>query len=190
MSTALRMTLLSLGAIAATAVAYAQDTGVVEPYSGQIFLVDELNEIVDGDFYCFDVWGDTVENPDGTQVHTCKNRRKPAEDQLWIIDSPNLGNITVELVDGLCVEATTVHAGSGLIVTTCSSSANQLWYSDGDGQIHPASNTNLCWTVATTRMCGNPSCSNFKRTMELEKCASASDPKFITWSIPGGTIGM
>jgi hypothetical protein len=193
MSTALRMTLLSLGAAALTAVAYAQDTGdtgVVVPARGNIVLVDPLNEAADGDFYCFDVWGDTVENPDGTQAHTCKNRPVEAEDQIFTIDSPNPGNIQVTLIEAedLCVEMARPRAGAELSIVPCSTSSRQLFASDAAGQIHPASDTSLCLTVSHTRMCGNPSCSNYKRTVALQRCAG--DEKFNTWSIPGGSLGL
>ena len=187
-----RITLLSLAA-AATAVSYAQDTadtGAVEPVSGQIVLVDPLNEIDDGDFYCFDAYGDYSEEGDGMQVHTCKIRPRPPEDQTFNIDYPNLGNLNMALADTLCVEMERARAGASLYLLPCSTSARQRFVSGDEGQIHPASNTNLCLTVAHTRMCGNPDCSNYKRAVTLERCDSEPDPKFLTWTIPGGSLGL
>jgi len=195
MSTVLRMTLLSLGAAAATAVAYAQDTGdtgtVVMPVRGSIMLTDPLNEMADGEFYCFDIFGSTVEPGDGIQVHTCKDRPRPAEDMDFTVNAPSVGNINVTQVDELCVATMRMAgAGSHLNVVACSTmDMRQQWVSDDLGQVHPASDDTLCWTVADTRMCGNPGCTNYKRTLTLELCAD-QEPEYITWTIPGGSIGL
>jgi hypothetical protein len=190
MSNAYRLTLLSLCATAAAAVAYAQDTGA-ESTRGSIILTDPLNERADGDFYCLDIFGSTVEPNDGMQVHTCKDRPRPAEDMDFTVDTPNLGMINVTQYDTLCVSTMRKAAvGQHLAVVECSATdMRQQWYSDGDGLIHPASDTTLCLAVADTRMCGNPDCSNYKRTLTLQDCGSV-DPKYITWTIPGGTIGL
>ena len=193
MSTAYRLTLLSLCATAAAAVAYAQDTADTGAAStrGSIILTDPLNERADGDFYCLDIFGSTVEPNDGMQVHTCKDRPRPAEDMDFTVDTPNLGNINVTQHDDLCVSTMRKAAvGQHMVVVTCSSTdMRQQWVSDGDGLIHPASDTTLCLTVADTRMCGNPDCSNYKRTLTLQDCGSV-DPKYNIWTIPGGTIGL
>jgi hypothetical protein len=183
-----KLTLLSLGA-AAAAVAYAQDTGMVIENPGSIILVAQLNEAEDGDYYCADLFGSTVEAGDGMQVHTCKDWPRPAEDMTFTVDSPNVGNINVTQVDDLCVAAQRPRAGSYFNVVACSSmDMRQQWVSDASGQIHPASDDTLCWTVADTWDCGNRDCTNYKRTLTLQACAD-HEARFITWTIPGGGIG-
>jgi len=192
MSMVHRMTLLSLCATAAAAVAYAQDTADTgaESTRGSIILTDPLNEREDGEFYCLDIFGSTVEPDDGMQVHTCKDRPRPAEDMDFTVDTPNLGNINVTQYDSLCVSTMRRAAvGQHLAVVDCSSTdMRQQWIADVDGQIHPAADTTLCLTVADTRMCGNPDCSNYKRNLTVQTCADV-DARYITWTIPGGTLG-
>jgi hypothetical protein len=192
MSTVHRLTVLSLCAAATAAVAYAQDTGDtgVVPVRGMITLTDPLNERADGEYYCLDIFGSTVEDGDGMQVHTCKVRPRPAEDMDFTVNAPSLGYINVTQADDLCVTMQRPRAESRLNVLACSSTdTNQQWISDAAGEIHPASDTTLCLTVADTRMCGNPGCTNYKRILTLETCAGL-DTKYITWTIPGGSIGL
>jgi hypothetical protein len=185
MSPVRRLTLLSLGA-ATAAVAYAQDTGMVMPVRGSIVLVAQLNEAEDGDYYCADAFGSTIEDGDGIQVHTCKDRPRPAEDMDLTVNAPNVGNISFTQGDDLCIGTSRrPAAGSRLNAVACSSmDMRQQWVSDELGQIHPATDTSLCWTVADTRMCGNPDCSNYKRTLTLETCADFEE-RYITWTVPG-----
>jgi len=195
MSTVHRLTLLSLCAAATAAVAYAQDTGdtgTVVPVRGSITLVAQLNERDDGEYYCLDIFGSTVSENDGMQVHTCKDRPRPAEDMDFTVNAPSVGYINVTQVDDLCVAMQRPVAGSRLNVVACSSTDPrqlQQWISDEYGKIHPASDSTLCLTVAEDFMCGNPGCTNYKRILTLEACADY-DTRYNTWSIPGGSIGL
>ena len=192
MSTVHRLTLLSLCTAATAAVAYAQDTGDtgVVPVRGSIVLTDPLNERDDGEYYCLDIFGSTVSENDGMQVHTCKDRPRPAEDMDFTVNAPSLGYINVTQLDDLCVQMQRPRVGSHLNVVACSSTESlQQWISDAAGQIHPASDDTLCMTVADTRMCGNPGCTNYKRILTLETCAD-QETQYITWTIPGGSIGL
>ena len=192
MSTVPRLTLLSLCVAATAAVAYAQDTGDtgVVPVRGSIILTDPLNEAADGEFYCLDIFGSTVEEGDGMQVHTCKDRPRPAEDMDFTVNAPDVGMINVTQVDDLCVAMQRALAGAHMNVVACSSTdRRQQWLSDEYGQIHPASDDTLCLTVADTRMCGNPGCTNYKRVLTLQTCAD-QETEYITWTIPGGSIGL
>jgi hypothetical protein len=47
---------------------------------GYFVLMNQLDEAEDGEYYCLDVFGSTMEEGDGMQVHTCKDRPRPAED--------------------------------------------------------------------------------------------------------------
>ncbi len=200
MSTARWLALLSLVAASAV-VAHAKDTGTVdtgavdtgavEPARGSIILADQLDEKADGDLYCAEVLGVTVDEGDRMQVHTCKDRPLPAEDADFTNDYPDSGNIYVTQAD-LCVAVQRLRAGSYLDVVACSArDARQQWDSKGDGQIHPASDESLCWAVdpGTSGRCGNPTCTKYKRTLTLQPCADY-DTRFITWSIPGGAVGL
>jgi hypothetical protein len=189
--------LVSLAAVFA-AVANAQDTGTTAIPSGMIQLTDELDEAEDGEWYCFDSFGDTVEEGDGIQVHTCKDRPEGfSEDQDWTPNSPNMGQIETTQVPGYCVQAQRIAAGAWLNVEPCTTTRvdrRQDWVAGSDGQIHPASDTSLCLAVTkgVHGMCGNPDCSNFKRNVQLQACADYSmgkDYRYITWTIPGGSIG-
>ena len=111
MSTARWLALLSLVAASAV-VAHAKDTGTVdtgavdtgavEPARGSIILADQLDEKADGDLYCAEVLGVTVDEGDRMQVHTCKDRPLPAEDADFTNDYPDSGNIYVTQADSLC----------------------------------------------------------------------------------------
>src|SRR5205085_1402981 len=104
--------LVSLTAVIA-AVANAQDTGTTAIASGMIQLTDELDEAEDGEWYCFDSFGDTVEEGDGIQVHTCKDRPEGvSEDQDWTPNSPNMGQLETTQSPGLCVQAQRIAAGA------------------------------------------------------------------------------
>jgi hypothetical protein len=189
MSPVRRLTLLSLGAAAAAAVAYAQDTGAIEPASGSIILVDPLEEAADGEFFCGDIVGLGIDEGDRMQARTCSSRLLPPEDMDFTIDYPRSGNIYVTQAD-LCVEAQRLRAGSYLTVVACSArDERQQWDSKVDGQIHPASDESLCWTVGPGLACGEPHCTDYKRTLTLQPCADY-DTTFITWSIPGGAVGL
>ena len=160
--------------------AFAQDTGApINP--GRIELVEWPGE------YCADVIGGSVESGEVLQAHTCHGRGGVTpEDQEFTTDSPDVGNIYVTQAD-LCVEAARLVAGGRLIVTECSATdRRQLWVSTEDGQIQLASDTSLCWAVES-RPPGAPG--NHKRALTLEPCADVG-PRFIVWSIPGGSVGM
>lgn len=198
MSIVRRMTLLSLGAVAAAAVAYAQDTGVVLPENPGFFVLqDPLDEAEDGEYYCLDVFNSEVVEGAGMQAHTCKDRPSPPEDQTFTANSPNLGQIQVTEVTemDLCVTMhPTTLLGSRLSVRACDAEGDdprQLWISDESGQIHPQQDTSLCLTVQTGvhGQCGNPDCSNYKRSLSLQTCADQRT-RFISWWAPGGSVGL
>ena len=188
-----RVTLLSLGAAAVAAVAYAQATD----NPGFFILQNPLDEAEDGEYYCLDVFSSEVLEGDGMQAHTCKDRPRPPEDMTFTANSPNLGQIQVTEVTemDLCVTMhPTTLLGSRLSVRACDAEGDdprQLWISDEAGQIHPQQDTSLCWTVASGvhGVCGNPDCSNFKRSLTLQTCADQRE-RFITWWGPGGSVGI
>jgi len=189
--------LVSLAAVFA-AVANAQDTGSTA-VTGMITLVDMLDEAEDGEYYCADAFGDEVDEGDGIQAHTCKDRPGGVwEDEDFTIDSPSLGQLEFTQAPGECVQAQRVAAGAWLSVQPCATRRvdnRQQWIAGADGMIHPASDTSLCWAVTKGAhgTCGNPDCSNFKRNVMLMACSDytrGSDYKYITWAYPGGTIGM
>ena len=159
--------------------ASAQDTGAAAN-PGRIELVEWPGE------YCADVIGGSVEPGEVLQAHTCHGRAGVTpEDQEYTTDSPGAGNIYVTQAD-LCVAAARMVAGGRLIVTECSATdRRQLWVSTEDGQIHPASDTSLCWAVES-RPPAAPG--NHKRDLTLEACSDVNT-RFIVWSIPGGSIG-
>jgi hypothetical protein len=185
-----RLTLFFLGA---AAVAHADDTGVpVPPNPGFIELVDELDRHPNpGDAYCVDIAGPTVEIGDGLQAHNCHTDRRgrPADDQRFTTDFPNLGNLYAT-VGHVCVEAQDVLPGGLLHVVECSPSSSQLWVASDDGQIHPADDTSLCLSVETGPR-GLPSGpgKNPARDLTLETCAEVHW-KLTTWFVPGGSVGL
>ena len=158
---------------------FAQDTGA-PANPGRIELVQWPGE------YCADVIGGSAELGDPLQAHTCHERRGAIpEDQEFTTDSPEVGNIYVTQAD-MCVEATRLVAGASLIVSECSTtSRRQRWISTDDGQIHPASDTSLCWAVETRP----PGASgDHKRELMLRECSNVRT-RFTVWSIPGGSVG-
>ena len=178
------------------AVANAQDTGdTAAPTvaSGMITLVDMLDVAADKEFFCADVFGDYVEDGDGIQAHTCKDRPGGIwEDEEFTVNSPGPGQIETTQVPGLCVAAQRVTDGAHLNVLPCVTTRvdlRQTWVAGADGMIHPSSDTSLCWAVAKGAhgRCGNPDCSNYKRTLILESCADYTmgmDYRYITWAFP------
>ena len=94
--------------------ALAQDSGFIP-------LEDPLDEV---DAYCTDVSGTMVDTAIQIQVHTCKD---PAtEDQLFSVDVPRLGNISVEDYD-LCLAPRRVAEGAPLFTTPCTRDSKQHW---------------------------------------------------------------
>ncbi len=122
------------------------------------------------------------------QAHTCHGRAGVVpEDQEYTTDYPDVGNIYVTQAD-LCVQAARTIAGGRLFVTTCSSDRRQMWVSSDDGQIHPASDPSLCWTVEPIRPGEPDGPRSHKRELTLETCADVGAP-YTTWWIPGGSVG-
>jgi hypothetical protein len=192
------LTAVLFSAAAVIAVANAQDTGSTAT-TGMITLVDMLDEAADGEYYCADAFGDTVEEGDAIQAHTCKDRPGGiSEDEEFTVNSPNLGQIETTQAPGFCVQAQRVAAGAWLNVLPCATRRvdnRQQWIAGTDGLIHPASDETLCWAVTRGPhgSCGNPDCSNYKRNLQLQTCSDyerGMDYRFVTWAYPGGSIGM
>jgi hypothetical protein len=161
--------------------AVAQDAAILSDY---IELEAPLDQPA-GEFYCADVVGMDVDVDLRVQSHTCK---APRNDQLFTVNTPRMGNVYVTEHD-LCVEARIVTEGAELYTAECRRSPTQRWRSTPDGQIHPASDASLCWTVnpgPTGDVAGG---GNLKRTLTLRPCADFR-PEYNTWVIPGGSIGM
>ena len=159
--------LLLLGA----ATAMAQDSGWIQ-------LEDPLDQPA-GDHYCADVVGTEVEPGLILQAHTCKG--VGTDDQVFTIDAPRTGKISLPDY-GLCVAAESVAAGSSLFVTDCERDSEQRWVSTPDGQIHPADDESLCWTVGEGR--GEPAGGGFlKRSLTLEACVDSGE-RYDTWTVP------
>jgi hypothetical protein len=112
------------------------------PNPNFIVAIDQLDEVWDNDFYCADVTGDVVSAGVPLQIHTCK---EPNNDELFETNSPMEGMIWVS-DHRLCLAR-----DMGLIVVAlCDMKGmdpDQLWQSTADGQIHPQSDSTLCWTV-------------------------------------------
>jgi hypothetical protein len=161
-------------------VALAQDTGA-PANPGPIDLVAWRD---DPHPYCIDVSGTSPEPGDRVQVHDCHLRLgEIPPDQEYTTDYPSVGNIYLTQAE-LCVEARAV-AGARLVLAECSSTAaRQLWVAtEDDGQIHPASDTSLCWAMQT-----RPTPGTHRRAVTLEPCADVND-RFLAWGIPGGSVG-
>jgi hypothetical protein len=165
--------------------AVAQDR-IAATASDWIALEDPLDETA-GDLYCLDVSGTVVDAPLLMQAHTCKE--PPVEDQLFTVDYPRLGNISVTDYD-YCVAPRRVGAGATVFTTACRRDTKQRWISTPDGQIHPSGDTSLCLTVDDAAA-GTPAGGGgdyWKRTLSLQACDDF-DPEYNTWIIPGGSIG-
>ena len=159
----------------------------VMPNPDFIVLIDPLDEVWDGDWYCADVAGTDVKAGNILQAHTCK---EPVNDELFETNAPVSGNIyVVERI--LCVTAAKPAAGSQLIVDTCvAGDSAQHWTSTSDGQIQLASDSTLCWTVSN-EIAGTGAGADgdhLSRTLSLELC-SAFDAKYHSWLLPGGYVG-
>jgi hypothetical protein len=170
-----RLAALALALVAAPAV--AQDSGLIP-------LDDPLDQPA-GDSYCVDVSGLVVDSGIMMQAHTCKS--PITEDQVFTVDEPLLGNVSVTDYD-LCVTASRVAAGARLVTAECTRAATQRWVSSADGQIHPTGDRSLCWTV-DARPRGAPAGGGYlKRTLTLQACADF-DAEYNTWVVPGGSVG-
>ena len=151
------------------AAALAQDSGWIQ-------LEAALDE---ADHYCADIVGTDVEADLDLQAHTCKPG--PIEDQVFTIDAPRTGKISLEDY-GLCVAADRIAEGASLFVTACARQPQQRWVSTPAGQIHPADDESLCWTVSQGR--GEDAGGGFlKRGLTLEACADFG-ARYNTWILP------
>jgi hypothetical protein len=158
-------------------VASAQDTGA--PANPGWIEVAELP----GD--CADVITGRANPGEPLQVHACHLRDGAIPgDQEFTTDTPRVGNIYITQAD-FCVEAERVEAGAGLIVARCSTGPRQRWVSTDDGQIHPKSDTTLCWAVGGNRP--GPG-GGHTRELTLEVCSDVA-ARLTAWSIPGGSVG-
>jgi hypothetical protein len=136
-----------------------------------------------GERYCADVIGMVVDADLRIQAHTCK---APSNDQLFSTDVPRLGKIYVTDHD-LCIEATASDVGATMFTAECGATPTQRWTSSA-GQIHPADDATLCWTV-DARPVGEPAGGgNLKRDLTLQPCADF-DAEYNTWNVPGAPIG-
>ena len=158
----------------------------VMPNPNFIVLIDQLDEVWDGDFYCADVAGTDITAGNHLQAHTCK---EPVNDELFETNAPRTGNIYV-YERRLCVAAAKLAAGSELIVDSCrEGEAAQLWSSTTDGQIRLSDDHSLCWTVGdepgTDAGAGGD---HLARPLTLEPCADSA-AKYHSFSIPGGYVG-
>jgi hypothetical protein len=160
--------------------AFAQDTGA-PANPGHLALLEWLDDTYP---FCADVIGGTPEPGKILQTHDCHDRMGVIpEDQEFTTNYPDVGSIYLTQAD-LCIAAGRLVAGSRLVVSECSATdRRQRWVSTEDGQIHPASNTDLCWAMET-----RPSGTSHKRELTLETCADV-EARFVTWSIPGGSVG-
>jgi hypothetical protein len=159
--------------------AFAQDTGA-PANPGHLALLEYLDSTYP---YCADVIGGTPTVGKILQTHDCHERMGVIPpDQDFTTDYPDVGNLYLTQAD-FCISAGRLIAGSRVTVAECSATdRHQLWVSTDDGQIHPASNTALCWTMAETLGMSH------KRDLTLENCADF-DSKYNTWQIPGGSVG-
>lgn len=159
--------------------AFAQDTGT-PANPGHLAVLEYLDSTYP---YCADVIGGTPEVGKILQTHDCHERMGVIPpDQEFTSDYPNVGNLYLTQVD-LCISASRLVAGARLTVAECSSrDRHQLWVSTDDGQIHPASDTDLCWTM------DDHLGTSHKRDLTLEAC-SDYDSQYNTWQIPGGSVG-
>ena len=160
--------------------AFAQDTGVPEN-PGHIELAEWPGE------YCADIIGGSVEDGEILQAHTCSTGPSGdiTPDQEFTTDTPNVGNLYITQAD-FCVSASRLAAGSHLVVADCASrDRRQMWTSSADGQIHPASDSSLCWAVEAKP----PSApGGHKRTLSLQACSDVNS-RYTVWLIPGGSVG-
>ncbi len=159
----------------------------VMPNPNFIVLIDQLDEAVDNDFYCADVAGDIVEAGKPLQAHTCK---EPNNDELFETNAPFEGMIYVS-DHRLCLGMDSVVPGNPIVMLMecVQTDTNQIWVSSAGGQIHPASDTNLCWTVGEDA--GIPSGAggdHMNKTLTLERCAD-HDAKYTSFHMGRDFVG-
>jgi hypothetical protein len=119
------------------------------PNPNFIVAINQLDEHWDNDYYCADVTGDVVSAGVPLQAHTCK---EPNNDELFETNAPFEGMIYVS-DHRMCLAMTSAGGGGILKLVTVQNcdlkgtDVSQLWQSTSDGQIHPQSDPDLCWTV-------------------------------------------
>ncbi len=159
----------------------------VTPNPSFIVLIDQLDEASDNDFYCADVTGDIVEAGVQLQAHTCK---EPNNDELFETNAPVEGMIYVS-DHRLCVGMKVTATDKPLVaVADCNpKDPLQFWVSTATGQIHPQSDTSLCWTVGEeSGVDHGAGGDHLNKTLTLDPCA-AHEAKYNSFHMGRDFVG-
>ena len=143
-----------------------------------IQLTDPLDE---PQFYCLDVPGSgtAVRLHAAIQVHTCK-RIETAEDELFVFDFPDDGQIYMEEYDQ-CLEAEGDGTGSAVYLRDCSESINQVFTVDNDIIfLSDGIQERLCLAADPNPGIATGGPSHLRRDMSLQPCDSV-EPSFARW---------
>ncbi|MEM7029751.1 MAG: RICIN domain-containing protein, partial [Chloroflexota bacterium] len=149
-----------------------------------IQLRDPLDE---PEYYCVDVpgFGSSLNLEGALTAHTCKPN---ADDELFIINQPNMGHLYMPAYDR-CMEAAAQEVGAELKLTDCSDSPLQQFTFSDDGtiQLQNTAPETLCLSVADEdgEPTGGPS--HVRRDLLLQTCGTV-DAALSQWEMPGSEI--
>ncbi len=148
----------------------------------EIYLTDKLDNIQNG--YCLDIGGAKGRdaNPEkGLQGHTCYSPLGAlGVDQIFESDKFADGFLYMPEFD-VCAEVASVEAGTGIDLATCNGGETQSFVFSGEGVISPASDTDMCLTLAADSRFGR-SQENQIKSLTLEPCADAQ-AAYQTWAV-------
>jgi len=113
---------------------------------GMMRLVHELDE---SRGICFDITGfrDSIDLDVPIQVHTCKPNPQAREDEVFLMNHPQPGNIYNKTYD-VCIDAVAVVERGSVFVRPCSDADTQKFDLTDDGELRPVGESGLCIAVS------------------------------------------
>lgn len=148
----------------------------------EIYLLDMLDNTQSG--YCIDIaraQGAKANPEDGLQGHTCYSPKgELMVDQIF--DTDKFGDNLLYMPEfDVCVELTSVFAGSALALATCDGSAKQSFDFLDNGTIVPTAAFEMCITVSEETSTGKSKV-NQKKVLTIETCAD-DKAKYQQWAV-------
>lgn len=148
----------------------------------EIYLEDMLDNKQNG--YCVDIArakGDRANPDDGLQGHTCYSPSGELGVDQTFDASQFSDNVLYMPKFDVCVQVSSVKAGTSVDLAKCDGSDVQSFVFSGKGTISPASATDMCVTLAEGTRSGRSDVNQIK-VMSLETCDQALSA-YQSWTV-------
>ena len=156
--------------------------GAAHAQNVEIYLSDMLDNAQNG--YCLDIaraQGNQANPEDGLQGHTCYSPGgELGVDQTFDADQFADGILYMPVFD-VCVQVSSVDAGTTIDLAACDGSDAQAFTFSGNGTIVPTSATAMCFTLAEDTRTGRSDANQIK-VLSLEVC-DEGQVAYQSWSV-------